>query len=135
MLKKSIILFFALAVLILVSCKKENTIDATLLPGVWQIDGTEQFLNFHTDGTGAFWDEADDVYEDDVEVDGNGWFKWELTNDALSINFTIFVSGGSVPKSSTVTKLTGTQMTWRDSFKNETHLTRKPAADSATSTQ
>lgn len=121
-----------MAVIVFSACKKEEQkIDVSQLPGTWQIKGTEQYLNFHDDGTGAFWDESEDVYEDDIEVDGNGWFHWaasqgdkDKTAD-IALNFTIAVSGGSVPKNATITKLDGSSMTWRDSFKNETYFTRK----------
>ncbi|HBZ33621.1 MAG TPA: hypothetical protein DEO38_00825 [Bacteroidales bacterium] len=119
------ILLLAVGVMLLASCKKKNEIDPTLLPGVWQFTGTEQYLNFHQDNTGAFWDEAEDIYEDDIEKNGNGWFTWALAEDQLALKFTIEVSGGSVPKNSTITELTTTTMTWQDSFKNKTHFTRK----------
>ena len=110
------------------SCKKEkDTVDLKLLPGVWQMDGTEQFLHFHQDGTGAFWDESEDVYEEDIEPDGNGWFTWVTSEDdnRLALNFVIEVSGGAVPKNSTITRLDNDRMTWQDSFKNKTYFTRK----------
>ncbi len=121
-------------VLLMASCKKdEKKIDTSLLPGIWQISGTEQYLHFHDDGTGAFWDESEDVYEDDIEVDGNGWFNWAVAEETsnsktivkVALNFKIAVSGGSVPKNATITQLDASSMTWQDAFKNQTYFTRK----------
>lgn len=70
------------------------------------------------------WDETKGTYEDflltkgnDGEYHGNGWYKWKLaTNGDLTIINLMHNGGADIPKTYTVTTLTNTDLSFKDSF-------------------
>jgi hypothetical protein len=87
---------------------EEDSFDESLLVGKWE-SGT-LFYKYNYDGTGATWDERDDVTEDEAQE-----FTWTLVEAELT-HIHILEMGGTVPKVYTVTKLTETTLEYEDSF-------------------
>jgi len=99
----------ALVSILAVSCEKEPAyFDESLLIGKWR-SGT-LFYKYHADGTGATWDTADDVTEDEAQD-----FTWTLERDELK-QYHVLEIGGTVPKFYTVTELTATTLKYHDEF-------------------
>ncbi len=91
------------------SCKKEDeSFDESLLIGRWK-SGTlwEKYFDDHT---GATWDTADDVTEEEAQT-----FTWKLDKSDLT-QIHIMEIGGNVPKYYTVTELTSTTLKYKDDF-------------------
>jgi hypothetical protein len=81
------------------SCGKDTNFDASLLPGKWQ-DG-QYYEKYFSDGTGYFWDEAEDVSESDAQT-----FTWELSKNELTQIHDMEMGKTKVPWRYTVTELT-----------------------------
>ena len=67
---------------------------------------------------GKTWDEADDVHESDLEFHGNGWFKWNITNNNLVQLHMMNISEATVPKTYTVTSCDASTMKLKDTYGN-----------------
>ena len=67
---------------------------------------------------GYEWNEAEDVTESDVIADkhGNGWFMWTLDKADLMELHLMSNKGAVDPKNYTVTKLTDTDLQFKDEF-------------------
>lgn len=105
--------------IIIASCgeiSSDTEFDQTLLYGKWQ-EGT-LFEKYNTDGTGSFWDTADDVSEDEAQL-----FEWTLEKADLTQIHIMEIGGGRIPKTYTVTELTNTTLRYQDSY--ETHTFNK----------
>jgi len=99
----------ALVSILAVSCEKEPAyFDESLLIGKWR-SGT-LYYKYHADHTGATWDTADDVTEDEAQD-----FTWTLERDELK-QYHVLEIGGTVPKFYTVTELTATTLKYHDEF-------------------
>lgn len=109
--------------------KKDTSFSETDLFGYWQEDGKEAFLRFtdEKNETGEYakykyygyeWNEAEDVMESDVVADkhGNGWFMWTLDMADLMELHLMSNKGAVDPKNYTVTKLTDTDLQFKDEF-------------------
>jgi hypothetical protein len=108
-----IILSFAFAALFTTSCSEletEISFDESLIIGKWQ-SGT-LFERYDSDNTGATWDTADDVTEDEAQG-----FTWSIDKDQLE-QIHIIVNGGNVPKIYTITILTATTLAYQDDYGN-----------------
>lgn len=95
----------------MVSCIEigDDPFDESMLIGKWQ-SGT-LFYTYNYDGSGATWDEGDDVTEDEAQK-----FTWTLV-DAELMHIHIMEMGESgVPKLYTLNKLTQTTLEYEDSF-------------------
>ncbi len=88
------------------------------LQALWQENGTEHFVRFTTEQSdeakylyGREWDEAEDVYEEDLKPYGNGWFKYlfETTGNLTEIHL-MDNGGAEIPKIYVVTKLNSTTL-------------------------
>ena len=100
------------------SCEfEEMTFDDTLLFGKWQ-SGTE-FYRYEMDGTGAAWDTADDVTEEEAQG-----FTWTLVKSELTHIHVMEMGGSGVPKVYTVTELTATTLKYRDDFSKSYTFTK-----------
>lgn len=89
------------------------------LQGLWQENNTEHFVRFTTEQSdeagylyGREWDEAEDIYEEDLLPHGNGWFKYlfETNNQQLTEIHLMDNGGAEIPKIYIVTKLTSTTL-------------------------
>ena len=128
-MKKSIILLTLGAVLVAFSaCNlfggKDTSFSEGNLIGTWQEKGTESFVCFTTerDSTAAYkygyeWNEAEDVFPEDLVKYGNGWFKWKLVKADLTEIHLMDNGGAKIPKIYTVTKLTDTDLEYQDDYK------------------
>ncbi len=107
-----IILSLAFAALFTSSCSSDEetqaSFDESLIIGKWQ-SGT-LFERYDLDKSGATWDTADDVKEEEAQE-----FTWTIDKDQLE-QIHIIVSGGVVPKVYTITNLTATSMEYKDTF-------------------
>lgn len=108
-------LVFLLISLMFTSCVENQTFfDESLLFGKWQefnMDGsTLNFEVYNVDGTGYTWDEADDVTEAEAQP-----FTWEL-NQATLMQIHIMEGGQKIPKVYTLTKLTNSELSYKDDF-------------------
>ena len=102
------------------SCSPDSDVefDKTLLYGKWQENKTKNFEVYNSDGTGYTWDEADDVTEAEAQP-----FEWTLEGENLT-HIHIMEMGANIPKVYTVTKLTATELTYKDDF-GKTHTFNK----------
>lgn len=90
------------------------------LQALWQENNTEHFVRFTTEQSdeagylyGREWDEAEDIYEEDLKPQGNGWFKYEFktTGDLTEIHL-MDNGGAELPKVYVVSKLTETELSY-----------------------
>jgi hypothetical protein len=107
------ILFLFVSVLVLFalfhSCGKEEEFDESLLYGKWR-SGT-LYYKYLSNHTGSTWDTGDDVSEDEAQP-----FEWSLEKSRL-LQIHIMQSGGRIPKSYTVTRLTATSLEYKDDYR------------------
>ena len=87
------------------SYTKVTDYDVSLLYGKWA-NGTEYYL-FNSDGTGATWDTSEGGTEEEPQR-----FTWSFKDAKLTF---IMETGGSLPKTYTVTKLTSTTLQYKGS--------------------
>lgn len=100
-----------------VSCAEDDiSFDEELLIGKWR-SGT-LFYRYDSDGTGATWDTADDVNEDEAQE-----FTWTLIKSELR-QLHLLEMGGTVPKVYEVTELTATRLRYKDDFGNHFSFTK-----------
>lgn len=98
--------------------------------GLWQEDNTQEYWRFKSDGTGSkespatgkYWDEADDITEDEAEP-----FQWYIETTGLMIIHSI---GGDFcdPDPEAPFKfesLTASKMVWKGSDGTYHYFTRK----------
>lgn len=110
-MKRLLPLLLLVTLLLAVGCQREETyFDSALLPGTW-VSGTEYWA-FTADGLGHTWDTADDVTEDEAQQ-----FTWALDGSAFQINH-IGEMGEVIPKTYTMTRLTSTELAYRDAYGN-----------------
>ena len=84
------------------------------LQGLWQRNNTQEYVRFTTEQSdeagylyGREWNEAEDVHEEDLLPQGNGWFKYKFeTNGNLTEIHLMDNGGAEIPKVYVVTKLT-----------------------------
>lgn len=88
------------------------------LQALWEENNTQHYVRFtieQSDETGYLygreWDEAEDVFEEDLVPHGNGWFKYKFeTNGSLTEIHLMDNGGAEIPKVYVVTKLTDTDL-------------------------
>ncbi|MDA3879525.1 MAG: hypothetical protein PF436_03985 [Prolixibacteraceae bacterium] len=107
----SILMLCVVSSALMVSCIEieDDPFDESLLIGKWQ-SGT-LFYKYNYDGSGATWDEGDDVMEDEAQE-----FTWTLVATELTQIHIMEIGENGVPKRYTVTKLTETTLAYEDSF-------------------
>ena len=97
------------------------------LQGLWEENGTQHYVRFTTEQSdepkylyGREWDEAEHVYESDLEYHGNGWFKyWFETSGDLHELHLMDNDGAEIPKEYIVSKLTDTELNYYEKeYKN-----------------
>ena len=127
-MKTRTILFSTLACIMIAmtSCfgsSEEPTFVENDLLGLWQETGTEAYVRFTSekDDTGEYkygreWDESEDIFESDLLPYGNGWFKYKLVQSDLTEIHLMDNGGAEVPKVYVVTKLTDTELQYKDNF-------------------
>ena len=127
-MKTRTILFSTLACIMIAmtSCfgsSEEPTFAENDLLGLWQETGTEAYVRFTSekDDTGEYkygreWDESEDIFESDLLPYGNGWFKYKLVQSDLTEIHLMDNGGAEVPKVYVVTKLTDTELQYKDNF-------------------
>ena len=140
-MKKRIVFLSVLAVIAvtMTSCwnvpEPEVVFDEANLLGLWSkgdatgLDSVPvEFVRFtaEQDETGEYkygrqWNESEDIYEEDLVPYGNGWFKYKLVKSDLTEIHLMDNGGTEVPKVYVVTKLTDTELQYKDNF-GTTHL-------------
>ena len=102
---------------------EEPTFVENDLLGLWQETGTEAYVRFTSekDDTGEYkygreWDESEDIFESDLLPYGNGWFKYKLVQSDLTEIHLMDNGGAEVPKIYVVSKLTDTELQYKDDF-------------------
>lgn len=135
-MKTRIILFSTLAciAIAMTSCygsSEEPTFVENDLLGLWQETGTEAYVRFTSekDDTSEYkygreWDESEDILESDLKPYGNGWFKYKLVQSDLTEIHLMDNGGAEIPKVYVVTKLTDTELQYKDDF-GTTHVFEK----------
>ena len=128
-MRKSILRIALVAMVgaVVASCSlgTEPTFQENDLLGLWQEDGKGAFVRFTADkdSTGVYkygceWNEEEGVSESDLTKYGNGWFKWKLVKADLTEIHLMENGGAELPKVYTVSKLTDTELQYKDDFKN-----------------
>ena len=126
-MKKSFIFLALGAVMVAFSAcslfgNKEVSFSESDLIGTWQENGTEAFVRFLTEKAdseykyGYEWNEVEDIFPEDLVKYGNGWFKWKLVKADLTEIHLMDNSGAEIPKVYTVTRLTDTDLEYKDDF-------------------
>lgn len=115
-MKKLSVIIILLSVITLSSCKKEEPIDETLIPGRWNT-GTLYYV-FSADGLGYTWDTADDVTEDEAQQ-----LTWSVSSRQLNVSY-IGEMGEIIPKTYTIKSLTSSTFMFSDDYGNTTTLNR-----------
>lgn len=123
MKKLKLVILFMGVFLLMTSCKKENpvTIDASLLPGKWLHEGTEEYWRYYANGNGVTWDESEGISEEE----SNLTFQWTLSGDVLTHVFTGSSGNQAVPKVFYVNYINGSIMQWTDDYGSTIHLIRQ----------
>lgn len=107
-----ILLSIALLALFSTSCSSDDetkpSFDESLIIGKWKSETL--YERYDADKSGATWDTADDVKEEEAQE-----FTWTIDKDQLE-QIHIIVNGGVVPKRYTITDLTATTMKYEDDF-------------------
>lgn len=128
-MKKSFIFLALGAVMVAFSAcslfgNKDTSFSEGDLIGTWQEKNTESFVCFTSEKDekaeykyGYEWDEAEDVFPEDLVKYGNGWFKWKLVKADLTEIHLMDNGGADIPKIYTVTKLTDTDLEYQDDYK------------------
>lgn len=126
-MKKNIlrIAIVALVGAMMASCvpTETPTFSQSDLLGLWQENDTQHFVRFTAEKADSAymyareWDEADDVTEGDLKPYGNGWFKWKLVQTDLTEIHLMDNGGAEIPKIFTVTKLTESELQYKDDYK------------------
>ena len=116
-----ILLSLAFAALFTSSCSTDEetkpSFDESLIIGKWK-SGT-LFERYDADKSGATWDTADDVNEEEAQE-----FTWTIDKDQLE-QIHIIVNGGNVPKVYTITDLTATTMAYKDAYGEITSFSKQ----------
>lgn len=104
------------------------------LQGLWQEDNTQHYVRFTTEQSdepnylwGREWNEAQDVYEEDLIPYGNGWFKYWLEQTGKLTEIHMMDNGGAeIPKVYILTTLTSTKMAYyeKDQKSNKFSFTK-----------
>ena len=98
------------------SCKKEEpanqtSFDQKLLIGKWHLNNSV-FYRYNTDNTGTTWDVSDpDITEADAQK-----FNWKLEGSKLIENHYLETTGGTLPKTYTITELSASKFSKKDNF-------------------
>ncbi len=92
------------------------------LQGLWEENGTQHYVRFTTEASdeagylyGREWDEAEEVYEEDLTPHGNGWFKYKFETKGDLHEIHLMDNGGAeIPKEYIVTELTSTTLKYHE---------------------
>ena len=117
-------LLVALAGIALSSCSlfgggdKEPSYQLSSLQALWLENNTQHYVRFTTEQSnetgylyGREWDEAEDIYEEDLQPQGNGWFKYKFESNGGLHELHLMDNGGAeIPKEYIVSKLTDTDL-------------------------
>ena len=115
-------ILIALTGIVLTSCSmfgpSTPSYQLSSLQALWQENGTEHFVRFTTEQSdetgylyGREWDEAEEVYEEDLQPHGNGWFKYQFKTQGDLTEIHLMDNGGAdIPKEYIVSKLTDTEL-------------------------
>lgn len=96
------------------SCEEEETVfDEGLLLGKWlSQDGTKtEYYRYDADYTGARWNTAEDITEEEAQQ-----FEWTLVKEDLTHFHLMQTGGNKVPKFYKVTELTVASLKYKDDF-------------------
>lgn len=89
----------------------EGNFDVTNLYGKWCQEGTKIYYKYNDDGTGATWDESDDVYEDEAQA-----FTWEVDGSEM-IHIHLTETGtAQIPKYYIITFLSFDELDYYDAY-------------------
>jgi len=89
----------------------EGDFDISFLYGKWCQEGTKVYYKYLEDGTGATWDESDDVYEDEAQS-----FTWEVDGSEM-IHIHLTETGtAQVPKYYIITWLSFDELNYYDAY-------------------
>ena len=117
-------LLVALAGIVLSSCSllgggdKEPSYQLSSLQALWLENNTQHYVRFTTEQSnetgylyGREWDEAEDIYEEDLQPQGNGWFKYKFESNGGLHELHLMDNGGAeIQKEYIVSKLTDTDL-------------------------
>ena len=122
----------ALVAVVFSSCEKKQTVFLLSdLQGRWLEDNTKHYVVFTEESAADYeagylwgyeWDEADNVFEEDVLADyhENGWFVYRLDKDELLEIHKTGQNWADIPKIYTMVTLTSSKMTYHlKDYKNE----------------
>ncbi|MBE9469249.1 MAG: hypothetical protein IMY72_13140 [Bacteroidetes bacterium] len=121
-MKRLILIFLSVALMaaLSTSCTKEDILpsfDESLIIGKWK-SGT-LFERYDADKTGATWNTADDVTEEEGQN-----FTWTIEIDQLE-QIHIIENGGKVPKIYTITELTASSLKYEDDYGKSKSFTKQ----------
>jgi hypothetical protein len=95
-----------LIIFVIISCR-EDGFNESLLYGKWR-SGT-LYYRYKSNGTGVYWDEGDDVTEEEGKK-----FKWDLNKSEFTHLVSMESTGREIPFKYTVIELTFTRLRYKD---------------------
>jgi asparagine N-glycosylation enzyme membrane subunit Stt3 len=116
-IKSFMSLIIMILAFMLVSCEPEELIiDEGLLIGKWQSqEGSKsEYYRYDADYTGARWNTAEDISEEEAQR-----FEWTLVKNDLTHYHLMTTGGNKVPKFYKVTELSATTLKYKDDFNKE----------------
>ena len=106
--------------ILMTSCHEKEHFDIELIIGKW-VAGTE-YWRYDNDGTGATWDKADDVNEDEAQA-----FKWEFdpeSNHLTLIHWMEMSQEWTIPQMFTLKVLDDNTLSYKDRYDSTYTFTR-----------
>lgn len=117
MKKITYILLTCIAFLFIACEPDEPSFDQSLLIGKWQ--SNTLYYRYDANKSGATWDTADDVTEEEAQP-----FTWTLDKSTLTHMHIMVTGGNQVPKIYTVTQLSATTLAYKDEFNKNFTFTK-----------
>lgn len=114
----------ALLTLTLAGCHKEDThidVNKSQVLGTWVKVGTQEYWRYQSGGSGATWDESEDIGGDETNLT----FSWTLDGDYLEHSFSGRHGNQNVTEAYYITEISETTMKWRDANYDGTYTLRK----------
>ena len=104
--------FFTLFLLLVFffSCRNEN-LDEYLLIGKWRTQSGQLYYKYNSNYSGVYWDESDDVREEEGKK-----FKWYLEKTKLTHIVYMELDGTEVPDIFTITELTRSRLRFNNGY-------------------
>lgn len=128
MKKFTVAIVVALVAILMVSCEKTISFNASFLIGLWETSSQSSsaadarlYYRYGGDYLGATWDTGDDVTEHEAQM-----FEWELNGEVLT-QYHLGEMGQKIPKEYILKTLTPTSLVYVDDLSGKEYRFTKVA--------